>query len=98
MIETREFSSDAVASLATGRLYGDFSEMHELAAFLLGRPLFDIALPAHFLELSAELTRQFPGLPGFDQYIGVDALHERMGRTLTVARSPSQAAATEDGE
>lgn len=70
----QKFSIEAVASLATGRLYAaegagnGFADMHRLGAFLLGGDCFDFALVQHGDWLAGVVRAQYPDLPPDDVY------------------------------
>lgn len=73
-MEVQKFPREAVASLATSRLYAapgagnGFNDMHRLAQFLIGEDIFDLQI-AQFGEWLAAVARaQYPDMPADDVY------------------------------
>lgn len=64
-METKEFSTAAIASISTGVLLCNFGDMHEAAEYVMGHPIFT----HHFAskDLSEDMKRtivaQIPDMP-----------------------------------
>lgn len=65
MTDTREFSTAAIASVATGYLLCTFSEMQEAAEFLMGHPIWTHHFADKELvnEMRDAIARQCPAMP-----------------------------------
>jgi hypothetical protein len=65
---TKTWPTSAVLSLTTGCLLGDFSEMHDLAEFLAGEPVYthQLAHEAFAQELREGIYAQEPSLRDLD--------------------------------
>ena len=74
MSETQKFPREAVASLATMRMYAapgagnGFTDMHKLAKFLIGRDIFDLQISQFAEWLQSVVRAQYPDMPGHDVY------------------------------
>lgn len=53
----------ALATLTTGTVLVDFSQVHEAAEWLMGHSIWTHQLPALADEIKAAALSQFPGLP-----------------------------------
>lgn len=65
MIETRDFSTAAMASLSSGTLLCGFSEVHEAAEFLMGHPIWTHHFASKDLwqKMQKAILEQCPGMP-----------------------------------
>lgn len=64
-METKEFSTAAIASLSSGVLLCTFSEMHEAAEYLMGHPIWThhFADKKLWREMQQTIAAQCPGVP-----------------------------------
>lgn len=64
-IDTREFPTAVIASLSTGILLCNFSEMHEAAEYLMGHPIWThhFGSKALWKEMQRTIAGQCPGMP-----------------------------------
>jgi len=62
---TRDFSTAAIASISTGVLLCDFSQMHKAAEFLTGHPIWThhFADREFMHEMRRMILEQCPGMP-----------------------------------
>jgi len=58
-----KFATHAVLSASTGILMGDIGDLYEVAAFLVGRPVFTHELPHYGERIAAALHICHPSLP-----------------------------------
>jgi hypothetical protein len=74
MMDFKQFPTTAVLSLYTGRLLGDFNEMHELMEFVANRAVYthEMASEGLWHECQDRLAKQFPWL----REINLDAMPE----------------------
>lgn len=65
MDETRDFPTAVIASITTGTLLCEFSEMHEAAEYLMGHPIWTHHFASKDLnaKMVAAVLEQCPGLP-----------------------------------
>jgi hypothetical protein len=65
MTETRDFPVAVVASMSTGVLLCQFSEMHEAAEYLMGHPIWTHHFGSKDLwkEMQRTISEQCPGMP-----------------------------------
>lgn len=65
MIETREFSTAAIASITTGFLLCKFGDMHEAAEFVMGHPIWTHHFADKTLndEMRKTVLAQVPDMP-----------------------------------
>jgi hypothetical protein len=65
MTETRDFPTAVIASIATGIVLCDFSDMHEAAEFLMGHPIWthQFADKQLVAEMQKTILEQCPGMP-----------------------------------
>lgn len=70
----KEFPLSACLSVSTGRLCGNFGDMHELAEHLLGHPVWTHEFADRVLvdRLEAAMNAAVPGLPNHDAAKHVD--------------------------
>ena len=63
--ETRDFPTAVIASLSTGVLLCNFSDMHEAAEFLMGHPIWTHHFASKKLceEMRRTILEQCPGMP-----------------------------------
>lgn len=75
--ETRDFPVAVIASLSTGVLLCQFSEMHEAAEFLMGHPIRTHQFADKTLadDMRRAIQEQCPGIPTVAE--GVDASNFR---------------------
>lgn len=101
-METKAFSTAALASITTGRLFCAFSDMHEAIEYLMGHPVWthELASEALFKLMSAKLREQHPGLPteaddcdGTNWEAWRDQLVAKLGPTLTITKGQEVRAA-----
>lgn len=64
MVETKDFDPRAIATLTTGTmLLDDFSKVHEVAEFVLGRPIWTHEFPREAETLQRLILEQLPDMP-----------------------------------
>lgn len=97
---TRTFSTAAVLSLTTGRLLCNFGDMHELAEWVAGHPIWthEFADPALWTRLKLSVLADYPQLADVDAS-GVNktnhaeftaAAVERFGQQLAITAGTSK--------
>lgn len=64
-METKDFSTSAIASLSSGVLLCKFGEMHEAAEYLMGHPIWThhFASKELWKEMQQTILSQCPGMP-----------------------------------
>lgn len=62
MSEAKEIPLHAMLSAASGRLMGDFSEMHEAMEYLMGRPVWTHEMGIIGREIGEAIKAEFPDL------------------------------------
>lgn len=64
-IETRDFSTAAIATLSTGIMLCEFSEMHAAAEYLMGHPIWTHHFASKELwhKMQCAIVDQCPGMP-----------------------------------
>lgn len=79
-VETREFPTAVIASLSSGFLLCNFSEMHGAAEFLMGHPIWThhFANKDLWNEMRATIAEQCPGMPGSDADITKENWREKL--------------------
>lgn len=100
-MESKSFSTAALASITTGRLLCDFSDMHEAIEYLMGHPVWthELASESLFKLMSMKLREQHPGLPAEDDCNDTnwqqfrDQLVAKLGSTLTITKGEEVRAA-----
>lgn len=101
MPEIRSFPSEVVASLSTGILFCQFSEMHEAAEHLMGHPIWTHHFASKDLwkAMQTAIIRQHPAMP--TEITGVTpenvaekvaALHAEYGATVQIERGDGHTA------
>jgi hypothetical protein len=92
--ETREFTTGAVISAATGKMCCDLDELYDILGWLVGESLMTHQLPGAATAVEGDLKRQHPWIAELDTdsvnrenvrawYDGVVVVH---GSRTTVAR------------
>lgn len=101
-METKAFSTAAVVSLSSGLLLCEFGEMHEVAEYLMGHPIWthEFASKPMWDLMKSKLLAQHPGLPvdadGADGEKWQDYLAAAcatFGETLTITKGEEVRAA-----
>lgn len=66
MADTREFPTEVIASISTGVLLCNFSDLHEAAEYLMGHPIWTHQFADKELTeaMRATIAEQCPGMPG----------------------------------
>jgi hypothetical protein len=99
--DAKQFSTAAIASLATGVLLCKFREMHDAAEFMMGHPIWThhFASKALNQKIRAAIVAQFPEMPTHlegvtrENYLErVAELEAKFGKTLTVAAGTGETA------
>lgn len=93
-METKAFSTASLASLTTGRLFCNFSDMHQAAEYLMGHPIWthEFAVKAMWDLMKAKLLEQHPALPTeadcdeTNWEAWRDQLVAKLGPTLTITK------------
>ena len=83
MTETRDFPTDVIVSLSTGRLLCKFSDMHEAAEYLMGHPIWTHHLASKELwgEMQKTIIEQCPDVPTADiDGVPAENVHEHIAR------------------
>ena len=93
MSETKDFPTAAVLSIITGRLLGDFGEMHETIEWVAGHPVWTHELVTIGRRLTAAVISQHPELSGIDADLSEENYEDwtarqvsKFGDTLTLIR------------
>lgn len=100
-MESKAFSTAALASITTGRLLCSFSDMHEAIEYLMGHPVWthELASESLFKLMSMKLREQHPGLPVEADCDDTnwqelrDQLVAKLGPTLTITKGEEVRAA-----
>ena len=101
-METKAFSTAALASLTSGLLLCKFGEMHEAAEYLMGHPIWshEFASKPLWELMKAKLLEQHPGLPCDADGVNGDNWQEflaaacaSLGETLTITKGEEVRAA-----
>lgn len=91
-METKAFSTAALASLSSGMLLCEFGDMHEAAEYLMGHPIWthEFASKPMWDRMKSKLLEQHPGLPaaeppeGTDWQAWRDEIVAKLGAELTI--------------
>lgn len=80
MTKTREFPTEVVASLSSGVLLCQFSDMHEAAEFLMGHPIWTHHFADKVLWKSMQdaILAQYPAMPTEMAGVTPDNVEERV--------------------
>jgi hypothetical protein len=80
MSETKEFSTAAIASISTGVLFSKFSEMHEVAEYLMGSTIWthQFADEKLYAVLKKAILKQYPEMPTILENVTKDNYRERL--------------------
>jgi len=95
-METKSFSTPALASLSSGLLLCKFGDMHEAAEYLMGHPIWthEFASKPFWDQMRSKLLEQHPKLP-IDRPEGtgeenwrewLDQLVAELGAELTITK------------
>jgi hypothetical protein len=95
MSETREFTTGAVITVATGKMCADIGEIYEILNWLIGESLMTHQLPAASRAVEADVLRQHPWISELDTNsvnrenvrAWYDEIVERYGPRTTVSRT-----------
>lgn len=99
-METKTFSTAAVVSLTSGLLLCKFGEMHELAEYVMGHPIWthEFASKPLWELMKSKLLEQHPDLPveadesqPWQDYLA--AACAKFGETLTITKGEEVRAA-----
>jgi hypothetical protein len=100
-IETKDFPTAVIASLSSGVLLCNFSDMHEAAEFLIGHPIWTHHFASKDLwkKMQQSIVKQCPGIPTEldwvtkDNYLEcVAKLEVELGKTVTIRRGSGKTA------
>lgn len=95
MTETRDFTTAVIASLSSGVLLCNFSDMHEAAEYLMGHPIWthQFGDKALWHEMQRTILEQCPGMPielngvNKDNYLDyVSKLEAEFGPAVTIRK------------
>ena len=97
-METKAFSTPALASLSSGMLLCEFGDMHEAAEYLMGHPIWthEFASKPMWGLMKSKLLEQHPGLPteeppeGTDWQAWRDELVAKLGAELTITKGSEE--------
>ena len=100
-MESKSFSTAAVVSLSSGVLLCKFGEMHELAEYVMGHPIWthEFASKPMWALMKSKLLEQHPGLPvdaeeSVEDWQGyLAAACAKFGETLTITKGEEVRAA-----
>ncbi len=96
-METKSFKTTAVVGLTSGILFGDFSELHEVAEWVAGHPIWTHEFADRKLNdrLREKVFAQHPALKDFhaqgskggcDVDLEIEEMERLFGKTLEIAR------------
>lgn len=92
-VETKEFPTAAVATVATGFVLCEMSKAHECAEWMLGCPIWLHQFPSLRETFEKIVTEQFPGMPlnlenctpdNYQEHLAT--IEEKFGKTLLVKK------------
>jgi hypothetical protein len=85
-METREFPTAVIASLASGIVFCDFGKIHEAAEYLMGHPIWTHHFASKDLwqSMRAKVLEQCPGMfANDDGSVGGDNWREKLAEIET---------------